>query len=182
MRIYEQFQKSLSAKENADFLKNEYGWGGVYPAIVGANIDEQHDGKGIRISKGIGSDKPHIDLKWSQVEKRIAELIKLDRYLNPKEKAQYPEWLQRQEERRAELAEERRKKEILSTAPSEKAEPKNERYEYHLGSTVYLGANEYEILSFDDERVMLYDTQFPLFNKEMTRTEFDSKVQGEPAE
>lgn len=86
MRIYEQFQKSLSAKENADFLKNEYGWGGVYPAIVGAGVDEQHDGKGIRISKGIGSDKPHIDLKWSQVEKRIAELIKLDRYLNPKQK------------------------------------------------------------------------------------------------
>lgn len=180
MRIYEQFQKSLSAKENADFLKNEYGWGGVYPAIVGADIDEQHDGKGIRISKGIGSDKPHIDLKWSQVEKRIGELIKLDRYLNPKEKAQYPEWLQRQEERQAELAEERRNREIFSTAPSEKAEPKNERYEYHLGSTVYLGANEYEILSFDDERVMLYDTQFPLFNKEMTRAEFDSKVQENP--
>ena len=180
MRIYEQFQKSLSAKENADFLKNEYGWGGAYPVIVGAGIDEQHDGKGIRISKGIGSDKPHIDLKWSQVEKRIAELIKLDRYLNPKEKAQYPEWLQKQEERRAALAEERRNREILSTAPSEKTEPKNERYEYHLGSTVYLGANEYEILSFDDERVMLYDTQFPLFNKEMTRAEFDSKVQENP--
>ena len=180
MRIYEQFQKSLSAKENADFLKNEYGWGGVYPAITGAGIDDQHDGKGIRISKGIGSDKPHIDLKWSQVEKRIAELIKLDRYLNPKEKAQYPAWLQRQEERRAELAEERRNREILSTAPSEKAEAKNEQYEYHLGSTVYLGANEYEILSFDDERVMLYDTQFPLFNKEMTRAEFDSKVQENP--
>ena len=180
MRIYEQFQKSLSAKENADFLKNEYGWGGVYPAITGAGIDEQHDGKGIRISKGIGSDKPHIDLKWSQVEKRIAELIKLDCYLNPKEKAQYPEWLQKQEERRAALAEERRNREILSTAPSEKTEPENERYEYHLGSTVYLGANEYEILSFDDERVMLYDTQFPLFNKEMTRAEFDSKVQENP--
>ena len=180
MRIYEQFQKSLSAKENADFLKNEYGWGGAYPAIVGADIDEQHDGKGIRISKGIGSDKPHIDLKWSQVEKRIAELIKLDRYLNPKEKAQYPEWLQRQEERRAELAAKRRNREILSTAPSEKAEPKNEQYEYHLGSTVYLGANEYEILSFDDERVMLYDTQFPLFNKEMERAEFDRKVQENP--
>ena len=114
------------------------------------------------------------------MEKRIAELIKLDRYLNPKEKAQYPEWLQRQEERRAELAEERRNREILSAAPSEKEEPKNERYEYHLGSTVYLGANEYEILSFDDERVMLYDTQFPLFNKEMTRAEFDSKVQENP--
>lgn len=85
-RIYEQFEKSLSTKENADFLKNEYGWGGAYPVIVGAGIDEQHDGKGILISKGIGDDKPHIRLNWTQVEKRIKELIRLDRYLNPKEK------------------------------------------------------------------------------------------------
>ena len=183
MRIYEQFHKSLSAKENADFLKNEYGWGGAYPVIVGAGIDEQHDGKGIRISKGIGNDKPHIDLKWSQVEKRIAELIRLDRYLNPKEMAQYPEWLKQQEERRAELAEERRNREILSVAPSEKetaAKSEPAEYAYHLGDKVYLGAGEFEILHFDDERVMLYDTQFPLFNKEMTRTEFDSKVQENP--
>lgn len=183
MRIYEQFQKSLSAKENADFLKNEYGWGGVYPAITGAGIDEQHDGKGIRISKGIGSDKPHIDLKWSQVEKRIAELIRLDRYLNPKEMAQYPEWLKQQEGRRAELAEERRNREILSVVPPEKetaAKSEPAEYAYHLGDKVYLGAGEFEILHFDDERVMLYDTQFPLFNKEMTRTEFDSKVQENP--
>ena len=84
MRIYEQFEKSLSAKENADFLKNEYGWGGSYPVIIGAGIDEQHDGKGITISKGIGSDKPHITLSWSQVEKRIGDLIRMDRYLNSK--------------------------------------------------------------------------------------------------
>lgn len=116
--------KRACLQRKTQIFENEYGWGGVYPAITGAGIDEQHDGKGIRISKGIGSDKPHIDLKWSQVEKRIAELIKLDRYLNPKEKAQYPEWLQRQEERRAELAEERRNREILSVAPSEKAEAK----------------------------------------------------------
>lgn len=108
MRIYEQFEKSLSAKENADFLKNEYGWGGSYPVIIGAGIDEQHDGKGITISKGIGSDKPHITLSWSQVEKRIGDLIRMDRYLNPKEKEKYPEWLEKQEERRAELAEQRK--------------------------------------------------------------------------
>ena len=183
MRIYEQFHMSLSAKENADFLKNEYGWGGVYPAIVGADIDEQHDGKGIRISKGIGSDKPHIVLKWSQVEKRIAELIRLDRYLNPKEMAQYPEWLTQQEERRAELAEERRNREILSVAPSEKetaAKLEPAEYAYHLGDKVYLGAGEFEILHFDDKRVTLYDTQFPLFNKEMERAEFDRKVQENP--
>ena len=183
MRIYEQFEKSLSAKENADFLKEEYGWGGAYPVIVGAGIDEQHDGKGITISKGIGSDKPHITLSWTQVEKRIAELIRLDRYLNPKEKAVYPDWLQKQEERRAELAEERKNREILSTAPPEKesaAEPETAEYEYHLGDTVYMGADEYEILSFNDDRVMLYDTQFPLFQKEMDRSEFDRKVRENP--
>ena len=90
MRIYEQFEKSLSAKENADFLKNEYGWGGSYPVIVGAGIDENHDGKGITLSKGFGNDAPKLILKWNQVEKRIGELIRMDRYLNPKEKEQYP--------------------------------------------------------------------------------------------
>ena len=29
------------------------------------------------------------------------------------------------------------------------------QYEYHLGDKVYIGASEYEILSVDDERVML---------------------------
>ena len=179
MRIYEQFEKSLSAKENADFLKNEYGWGGSYPVIIGAGIDEQHNGKGITISKGIGSDKPHITLSWSQVEKRIGDLIRMDRYLNPKEKEQYPEWLEKQEERRAELAEQRKNREILSTAPPEpenKVDETEAQYEYHLGDSVYIGASQYEILSFDENRVMLYDFDMPLFNKELSREEFDRKV------
>ena len=82
MRIYEQFEKSLSAKENADFLKNEYGWGGSYPVIIGAGIDENHDGKGITLSKGFGNGAPKLTLKWNQVEKRIGELIRMDRYLS----------------------------------------------------------------------------------------------------
>ena len=187
-RIYEQFEKSLSAKENADFLKEEYGWGGAYPVIVGAGIDEQHDGKGILITKGIGNDKPHIRLNWNQVEKRIKELIHLDRYLNPKEKEIYPQWLEKQEERRAELAEEQRSREILSSAPSEQesaqvaeSDPQQEaQYAYHLGDTVYMGADEYEILAFDDKQVRLFDTQFPLFNKEMDRAEFDCRVRENP--
>ena len=183
MRIYEQFEKSLSAKENADFLKNEYGWGGSYPVIIGAGIDEQHDGKGITISKGIGSDKPHITLSWSQVEKRIGDLIQMDRYLNPKEKEKYPEWLEKQEERRAELAEQRKNREILSTAPPEpenKVDETEAQYEYHLGDSVYIGASQYEILSFDENRVMLYDFDMPLFNKELPREEFDRKVRENP--
>ena len=183
MRIYEQFEKSLSAKENADFLKNEYGWGGSYPVIIGAGIDEQHDGKGITISKGIGSDKPHITLSWSQVEKRIGDLIRMDRYLNPKEKEKYPEWLEKQEERRAELAEQRKNREILSTAPPEpenKVDETEIKYEYHLGDSVYIGASQYEVLSFDENRVMLYDFDMPLFNKELPREEFDRKVRENP--
>ena len=190
MRIYEQFEKSLSAKENADFLKNEYGWGGSYPVIIGAGIDESHDGKGITITKGIGKEKPHITLSWSQVEKRIGELIRMDRYLNPKEKERYPQWLESQEERRAKIEETKRNREILSNAPPEQelAEKEPEeaeisqdvKYEYHLGDKVYIGASEYEILSVDDERVMLYDYDMPLFNKEFSRTEFDRKVRENP--
>ena len=189
MRIYEQFEKSLSAKENADFLKNEYGWGGSYPVIIGAGIDESHDGKGITITKGIGKEKPHITLSWSQVEKRIGELIRMDRYLNPKEKEHYPQWLESQEERRAKIEETKRNREILSNAPPEKEvekEPEEAellqdvKYEYHLGDKVYIGASEYEILSVDDERVMLYDYDMPLFNKEFSRTEFDRKVRENP--
>lgn len=183
MRIYEQFEKSLSAKENADFLKNEYGWGGSYPVIVGAGIDENHDGKGITLSKGFGNDAPKLILKWNQVEKRIGELIRMDRYLNPKEKEQYPKWLEKQEERRAELAEQQRNREILSAAPPETENNEIEtevRYEYHLGDTVYIGASQYEILSFDENRVMLYDFDMPLFNKELSREEFDRKVRENP--
>ena len=192
MRIYEQFEKSLSAKENADFLKNEYGWGGSYPVIIGAGIDESHDGKGITITKGIGKEKPHITLSWSQVEKRIGELIRMDRYLNPKEKEHYPQWLESQEERRAKIEETKRNREILSNAPPEQeVEPTEKepeeaellqdvKYEYHLGDKVYIGASEYEILSVDDERVMLYDYDVPLFNKEFSRTEFDRKVRENP--
>ena len=170
MRIYEQFEKSLSAKENADFLKNEYGWGGSYPVIIGAAIDENHDGKGITLSKGFGNGAPKLTLKWNQVEKRIGELIRMDRYLNPKEKEQYPKWLEKQEERRAELAEQQRNREILSSAPPETENNDVEteaRYEYHLGDTVYIGASEYEILSFDDERVMLYDILTPVLFRNM---------------
>ena len=107
----------------------------------------------------------------------------MDRYLNPKEKEKYPEWLEKQEERRAELAEQRKNREILSTAPPEPENKEDEpeaQYEYHLGDSVYIGASQYEILSFDENRVMLYDFDMPLFNKELSREEFDRKVRENP--
>ena len=116
----------------------------------------------------------------------------MDRYLNPKEKEHYPRWLESQEERRAKIEETKRNREILSNAPPEQEvepaekepeeaeQPQDVQYEYHLGDKVYIGASEYEILSVDDERVMLYDYDMPLFNKEFSRTEFDRKVRENP--
>ena len=103
-RIYEQFQKSLSQSENAAFLKEEYGIGGAYPKIAASRIDEWHDGKGIKISKGnISSPNASITLSWNKAAKRIAELIKLDRYLSPKEKEHYPAYLEQAEEMRSRI-------------------------------------------------------------------------------
>lgn len=181
-RIYEQFQKSLSQKDNITFLKNEYGWGGLYPVLIGTGINEQHDGKGIHLSRGFGDNAPKLLLKWNQVEKRIRELIRLDRYLNPKEKEYYPTCLDRQEQLRAERAADKEIREALYTPSSRKRElvPTEYEYRYSLGATVYIGASEYEIVSFDENRVMLFDSNFPLINTEMSKSEFDTKVKETP--
>ena len=180
MRTYRQFSESLSKDDNIRFLKDEYGIGGHSDAIPGSVYWESHDAKGIEISDHYSVPERKILLSWQQVEKRIAELIKVDRYLNPKEKEIYPKWLKTQEEREAQRAEEKRTHEILKTAPEEK--PKKEyAYEYHLGDAVYIGADEYTILSLDNETVKLNDNKFPLFMEEMPRTEFDRKVSENPA-
>ncbi len=320
MRIYEQFQKSFLTKENADFLKNEYGIGGSSHAGGFEGYSKNFDAKGLEIYKGYAEDRPRVMLKWSQVATLIEQQISQGRYLNDKESARYPQWLEKEEARRAEIEEEKRNREILSTAPhAETEQPDNDdiigkevviddrrfiienvkkisgdvtmrditfedtvgipinrienidfvrsllaeqsidktqpfedeyrllsrlksdceyflstgaraekhlwagsvdeqidkmreiydllpekpewlskqdidnyerqmiksaqsknNYEYHLGDTVYIGASEYEVLSFDDNRVMLYGPKFPLFNKEFTKDEFDRKVRENP--
>ena len=90
-----------------------------------------------------------------------------------------------QEVKRARAAEQVKNREVMSTVLAEKEPEEQEmlqdvEYEYHLGDKVYIGASEYEILSVDDERVMLYDYDMPLFNKEFSRTEFDRKVRENP--
>jgi hypothetical protein len=58
-------------------------------------------------------------------------------------------------------------------------EPEKE-YRISLGDIVYLGAQEYEILTLGDTTVRLYDPSFPLFNKELPREEFDRKLRENP--
>ena len=169
-RIYEQYQKSLSLKENADFLKKEYGTGGGTYAGGVSDYNYDCDAKGVRIRKGYEENAPEIRMNWTEVAKEIGRLISDDRYLNKKEWWNYPEWLAEQEVKRARVAEQVENREVMSTVPAQK-EPEEQEMPQDV---------EYEILSIDDERVMLYDYDMPLFNKEFSHIEFDEKVRENP--
>ena len=54
-------------------------------------------------------------------------------------------------------------------------------YEFHSGDIVYIGTEEFEIRLVDNNRVVLGDTSFPLFTKEMPRKEFDKKIKENPS-
>ena len=182
-RIYEQFQKNAAAKENADFLKKEYGTGGCGPALTGTDLDEMHDSKGIRITRGpLTNPNVQLLLPWMKVQKRIGELIAAGRYLNAKEQEHFPVYEQEVRERRQKAAEENYAREILSREPEKPAEPdrQNAHYTLTLGEPVYLGADEYEIMSLGEDKVMLRDAKFPLFTKEVTRPDFDSMLRATP--
>lgn len=265
-RIYEQFLKQDSSENNIAFLKNEYGIGGAYPAVSSRNLDESHDAKGIKISRGrISQPDAEMLLRWNKAEKRIGELIRADRYLSQAEKDNYPAYREQAEARRkrgeiseefrsivydyndfvAQLGEESkalnlydlsscwgafsvgekkmhartaegdfilpmmreamnsiiadnthltaRCEAMLEALNSDVAKPleptfdelnpppePRKEYRYHLGDTVYIGTQEYELLSFDEKKVVLFDTQFPLFNKELTREEFDNRLKENP--
>lgn len=94
-RIYRQLQKNNDSKTNIEFLKQEYGTGGgthIFPD--GTQGGRWADSKGIAIEKQGSYTDPDLRLSWSKVEKRLRELIKNDRYLNPKEKDHYADYLE----------------------------------------------------------------------------------------
>ncbi len=100
-RIYEQFQKNEGKQENIKFLRDEYGIGGRSDAIPGSGYYEDHDGKGITISRNYSDPDGKFLLTWAKVEKRIGELIAADRYLNRAEKEHYPVYQAQMEQRKA---------------------------------------------------------------------------------
>ena len=264
-RIYEQFQKKEGKQENIKFLRDEYGVGGRSDAIPGSGYWEDHDGKGITISRDYGDPDGKFLLTWAKVEKRIGELIAADRYLNRAEKEYYPEYQAQVEQRTArwkiadeirsiiddyvdfktQLGEKEQCAEVLfartcthsfgvgdkknyvltmegsfvlptlrdamqtiigdNTHLTERCEamlvelngplaapleptyeelnpppPPKKEYRFTLGDTVYLGAQEYELLAFDEQTVRLFDPAFPIINKELPREEFDRLLAENP--
>ena len=279
-RIYSYFLQGHSRREQEEFLKEEYGMGGRSPILSGTGISEDHSAKGLKLSRGYQEGAPQLILKWSQIAKRIEELIAADRYMTAKELEYLPEYEkhiltreiyhfysdqpeevirpyaygamydeairqirpQLKEKKRVEqLAEEMSavlsntadfdrkyasmqkayrdvcefrdgvfslftpipaEKEIvplpiLETLSSpehveeetEKAEENTEDsapdqeevYELQTDTLVYIGVDEYEILSISEDVVRLRNQKYPIFTEEMPREEFERKLRENPA-
>ncbi len=140
LRIYDYFKEGHDSKENIAFLKNEYGTGGRSHALIGNdNSWEDHDAKGIKLSKGsIMEPYAKAILSWSVVEKRIRELVATDRYITPEQLAEY------QQKQMEKAAEDLSKNQVVNDAPLSADDIQNIEYigvEYsNLGHTA-----EYEL-------------------------------------
>ena len=266
-RIYHQFQKREDKKSNIDFLKREYGTGGFFVDFSdGTEGYVWYSGKGIAIDRAGISTEHDLVLSWSKAEKRLRELVKDDRYLNPKEKDHYADYLEsisapqyeidtQRKLKRQRFIEEKRElppadkrdtlalrlsdfirdldgyeKDLLGVVgckdfadtPADLMEqalqhPDNVQemldflalvqkkttsvysrsnawrfsqeltelyplhYLYHEGDVVYIGADKYEIIAFDENAVSLRNAEFPLFGKEFSRVDFEEKLKENPA-
>ncbi|CDN41282.1 Helicase domain protein [Paenibacillus sp. P22] len=186
LRIALFFQQSLSAQENADFLKREYGTGGRLPALLGTDIHENHDSKGITVTRGsIMNPDVKVVLPWIKVQKRIGELLAAGRYLNRQEEERLPAYAEQQEEQRRQRAAEKTEHNLplSELQPVESQQMPNRaraRYGYTEGSKVFIGADEYEIAQLESRKVVLQDIQFPLFMQEMNRRDFERILRENP--
>ncbi len=82
-RIAKYFKENHTLQEKANFLKDEYGIGGVSHAVSGAmGSDEWHDARGLKLQKNHCND---VFLTWSNVAKHIDELLSKNLYLEEKD-------------------------------------------------------------------------------------------------
>lgn len=160
-RIYEQFAKDETLKDNAQFLKNEYWIGGKSSAATYNHIGVDWDGKGLLLANKNTENK--ILLKWEKVAKIIFYLIKTDGYLNSAEKQGYIDY-----KKAKELPAEKQKE---AEIPAEELE-----LAYSVGKKCYIGADEYKIIGITDNTVSLFDSRYPLLSTDMSKEEFEKKI------
>ena len=166
-RIYEFFQNETDSAKREAFLKKEYGSGGY----GGSGRMEDHDAKGMKLRQNVkylASVDASVFLKWPEIVKRIDRLVKTNQYLSEKEEAEYPDYLIRKE------------------AQYQKPEAQNSRYmtspvqDFAVGSVVYMANKQYEIQSYDENTVYLYDFSAPLFPVEISRDEYEAMIWNNP--
>ena len=96
-RIYKVYTELHTTKERIDFIKKEFGY---YGTSGTKGLDdiwvEYNPSKGLKLSKR-NFEKEYI-VNWSALDKRIDELVKIDRYFINNEKQEYQEWLENEYE------------------------------------------------------------------------------------
>ncbi len=179
-RIYRFYQELHTVDDAVKFLKNEYGIGGhSHTFLSGRNGFVDHDSKGLTFA--IYRENLRKTIPWKTVDAHLRLLIANDRYLTEKEKAGIPAYEQELAEREARLAEEARHREELRAAAARMDQARQTAsYNLTLGETVYLGAQEYEIVAFNDKSVTLYNPKYPLLTEDMEREVFDRRMRENP--
>lgn len=85
-RIEKFFKAEHTAKEKADFVKNEYGIGGSGRS----GFNTWHDAKGLKFTKDALSENDcEVLMKWNEIAKRIDVLIAEDKYITQSEIDEY---------------------------------------------------------------------------------------------
>lgn len=181
LRIFKFYESHPTTDAALKFLKNEYGIGGhSHTYLDGSSGFVDHDGKGLCFSDR-GFKNKHT-YSWRIVDRRIRELIAMDRYLSDKEKEMLPAYEKEMAERALKRAEEAAAREALRAAAAAMDEKrKNAEYDFSLGDKVQFGVDTYTILGYDDNTVILSEPKFPLLSDDMPRDVFERRLRENPA-
>lgn len=159
-RIYEFFTEKHDLKEQADFLKNEYGVGGSSHALSAARESgEWHDAKGIKYNKGNAKE---ILLSWSNVARRINDLIKKNRYI-------YEESFEENREKKTDQEINKTEKESQEYINYQDDLPPTDNDVYierTNNSSIYYYQGQSVASIGDDGKLIIYDEFIPNFLKE----------------
>lgn len=159
-RIYEFFTEKHDLKEQAVFLKNEYGVGGSSHALSAARgSGEWHDAKGIKYNKGNAKE---IQLSWSNVARKINDLIKKNRYIDE-------ESFQENREKKTEQEINKTEKESQEYINYQDDLPPTDNDVYierTNNSSIYYYQGQSVASIGDDGKLIIYDEFMPNFLKE----------------
>ena len=177
MRIYEYYRRAKGSEETIPYLRREYQSDSVGITVNDKNYSAKWDDAGIRISTGDRvSEYSSVLIPWDIVDKRVRELMNLGQYLSQQEAEKAKEvWCDLISDKVRTLL-----GDVFGEIPDEQKfwlKP-NLMYDLHLGVTVHIGKDEYEILSLAGDKVELFDgTLIPL---EMELDTFLKRIRENP--
>ena len=165
-RIAEWYGGKHTEKETADFLKHEYGVGGMTWTFLDGthgSVDYNMYGRpGISVIRGTGMDAPYQLLKWPEVARRIGRLVKDGLYLTDEEEQQYPEWKREKQEQK-----------LKAVRRDAAREPPAPQRPCAVDDTVYLeDGKAFRIVEISGDGIRLEDADFPLLMRKESMEAF----------